>query len=305
MLHVPSILPREAEPPKCKRAKDLRPLNSLAFPGFFRYFFALRAGSSLAIFPRHRRASTSPRQYNSVTQHGSACHGPTREEEADAGSLPHLPRSGWSFSVAVLLLFCAACASPPPPQLNPLPPQPDPKTQVPALETRIFDLIQDARRTIDPQAKKLVPDAELARVARQHSQDMADKNYLAHAGPDGQSSASLVMDEDKQFEGLLGENIAAQYYMPASGMNVEAFAQRFVKTWLASPAHRANLSFPAYDRSGVGAAVNGNTVYVTQLFATDLGLTPAADSKTRTVTGLDLPGTGVVQPKPDPQPSRP
>jgi uncharacterized protein YkwD len=166
---------------------------------------------------------------------------------------------------------------------------------MPALETRIFDLIQDARRTIDPQARKLVPDAELATVARRHSQDMAAKNYVAHAGPDGQTSASLVMDEDVQFEGLLGENIAAQYYTPALGVDVEAFAQRFVKTWLASPAHKDNLSFPAYDRSGVGAAVSGNMVYVTQLFATDLGLKPGADPKARTVTRLGPPD-GARQP---------
>jgi len=176
--------------------------------------------------------------------------------------------------LAALLFLCAACASPQP--LPPLPPPPDPKTQMAALEMRIFDLIQDARHTVDPRAKTLMPDAELARVARQHSQDMAAKNYVAHAGPDGQTSASIVMDQDARFQGLLGENIAAQYYLPAIGIDVDGFAKRFVNTWLASPAHRQNLSLPAYDRSGVGAAVNGKMVYVTQLFATDLGLTPEA-----------------------------
>jgi hypothetical protein len=37
------------------------------------------------------------------------------------------------------------------------------------------------------------------------------------------------------------------------------------------------LAWPQYDRTGVGAAVNGDTVYVAQLFATDLGLPPLKD----------------------------
>ncbi len=190
---------------------------------------------------------------------------------------PHLTYQAQCLALAAAMLFCASCASVPTPRAPP--PPPDPKTQMAALETRVFDLIQDARHTIDPQAKELVPDPELVSVARRRSQDMAAKNYVAHAGPDGQTSASLVMDEDARFEGLLGENIAAQYYTPASGVDVDAFARRFVKMWLASPAHKENLSFPAYDRSGVGAAASGNTVYVTQLFATDLGLKTEAATK--------------------------
>jgi uncharacterized protein YkwD len=137
-------------------------------------------------------------------------------------------------------------------------------------------------------------DTELATVARTRSQDMASKNYIAHAGPDGQTSASLIMDTDSQFQGLLGENIAAQYYTRASGVNVDGYAQRFVATWLASPEHKENLAFPAYTRSGVGAAVNGNMVFVTQLFATDLGLPP------RPAPGAAIP---VAVPVPLPRPA--
>ena len=52
---------------------------------------------------------------------------------------------------------------------------------------------------------------------------------------------------------------------------------RFLDEWLKSPPHRDNLAFADYDRTGVGAAVNGDTVYVTALFATDLGLGPHID----------------------------
>ena|GEM_PF-526843 len=185
-------------------------------------------------------------------------------------------------TVLLIALFLAACADsvgvPPPP------PPPDPQTQMVALETRIFDLVQDERHKIDPGAKVLTLDSELIGVARKRSGDMAAKKYMNHIAPDGSTSASLIMDEDADFQGLLGENIAAQYYTPALGVDVDAFAHRFVDAWLASPAHRDNLSDKDYDRSGVGAAVNGDTVYVVQLFATDLGLPPPTRDPHRRVS---------------------
>jgi len=177
--------------------------------------------------------------------------------------------------IAFVLLACAACADVP--ALAPAPPPPDPKTQMAALENRIYELIQDERHKIDPTAKPLALDSELVGVARQRARDMAAKNYFAHAGPDGATSATLIMDEDAKFQGLLGENIAAQYYGKQTGVDVEVFARRFVDSWLGSPAHKDNLAYPAYDRTGVGAAVGGDLVYVTQLFATDLGLPPPPD----------------------------
>ena len=120
--------------------------------------------------------------------------------------------------------------------------------------------------------KTLMIDPELSGIARKRASDMAAKNYLAHTAPNGDTSATLLMAEDANFQGLLGENIAAQHYQPAIGVDVEGFARRFVDTWLKSAPHKENLSFADYNRTGVGAAVNGDTVYVTQLFSTDLGL---------------------------------
>jgi uncharacterized protein YkwD len=163
----------------------------------------------------------------------------------------------------------AAPAPPPPP-----PPPPDPKTQMQPLELRIAIMVEEQRERIDPKAKKLAIDPELTRIARERAEDMAAKNYLAHAAPNGDTSASLLMAEDEKFQGLLGENLAAQHYVTQSGVDVDQFARRFLDTWVNSPAHRDNLAFPDYDRTGVGAAVNGDTVYVAQLFASDGGLPP-------------------------------
>jgi uncharacterized protein YkwD len=191
-------------------------------------------------------------------------------------------------------------------------PPPDPHTQMAALETRIFYLIQDERRKIDPDAKALVLDSELVGVARKRSGDMATKNYMDHIAPDGSTSASIIMDEDEDFQGLLGENIAEQHYMPALGVDVDAFARRFVDTWLNSPTHKQNLSYAAYDRSGVGAAVNGDSIYVVQLFATNMGLPPPVREPQRKVTQFADPkaagaasappplGAPVAVPKPRP-----
>jgi uncharacterized protein YkwD len=183
------------------------------------------------------------------------------------------------------LMALAGCASTPPPAARPqialakpVPP-PDPKTQMAALETRIAFLIEEQRLKMDPVAKPLLPDAELARVARERASDMAEKNYLAHAAPNGDTSASLLMAEDAKWQGLLGENLAAQHYVPQSGVDVDQFAQRFLDEWMKSQPHRENLAFEGYDRTGVGAAVNGDTVYVAQLFASDLGIKTDRDPK--------------------------
>ena len=160
-----------------------------------------------------------------------------------------------------------------------LPPPPDPQTQMAALETRIAALAEEQRLKIDPSAKPLTFDPELAHVARERAADMAAKNYLAHAAPNGDTSATLLMAEDSKFQGLLGENLAAQHYVKESGVDVEEFAQRFLDEWIKSQPHRDNLAFADYDRTGVGAAVNGDTVYVAQLFAFNLDSNADRDPK--------------------------
>ncbi len=171
-----------------------------------------------------------------------------------------------------------------------LTPPTDPKTQMAALETRITILIEEQREKLDPKAHTLAIDPELSRIARARAQDMATKNYLAHAAPNGDTSASLLMADDAKWQGLLGENLAAQHYRVESGVDIDLFAKRFLDEWMKSQPHRDNLSFANYDRTGVGAAVNGDTVYVAQLFASDMGLPPPPDdAPAGIVTPYDSP----------------
>ena len=182
--------------------------------------------------------------------------------------------------VGALLVSLAACADGGLFASKPPPPPVDPHTQMAALESRIYDLIETERLKIDPDAKVLRLDSELVGVAREKSADMAAKNYLLHKSPDGRTTADIIMDKDADFQGLLGENIAAEGYQAKYGIDVEAYAHAIVNTWLGSDDHKQNLAYPAYDRTGVGAAVSGDTVYVTQLFATDLGLPPPGQQHT-------------------------
>jgi uncharacterized protein YkwD len=168
---------------------------------------------------------------------------------------------------------------------------PDPASQMPALETRIAVLISEARIKADPKAHTLTIDPELVAVARERSAEMAKSDSFAGSG-DPHVSATMLMAKDAKFQGLVGENVAAQHYLPDQGIDVETFAHRFVEGWLASKPHLDNLTFPDYDRTGVGAAVNKDTVYVTQLFTTNLGLGAKSGQSPPEVQSLPSPQDG-------------
>ena len=213
-----------------------------------------------------------------------------------------MPRQLFPLLTALMLAGCATEA--PPPAAAPLPP--DPKTQMSALETRIAILVEEERHKLDPKARSLAFDAELSKVARARASDMAEKNYLAHQGPDGATSATLLMKDDAKWQGLLGENLAAQHYTRQGGVSVDEFAHRFLDEWMKSPPHRDNMAFINYDHAGVGAAVNGDTVYVAVLFSTDLGLPPPkSGGPASTVTSLESPAAASTAPtNPGPAPLR-
>jgi uncharacterized protein YkwD len=199
-----------------------------------------------------------------------------------------------------MVLALAGCATAPS-----RPVMPDPRTQMGALETRIAILVEEQRHRLDPKARILAIDPELAKIARARAVDMAAKNYLAHAAPNGETSASLLMKLDAKWQGLLGENLAAQHYTKQSGVVVNDFADRFLDEWLKSPPHRDNMAFANYDRTGVGAAVNGDTVYVALLFSTDLGLPPPPpEAPPGAITSFESPAQASALPPPSQSPIR-
>ena len=70
--------------------------------------------------------------------------------------------------IALAFLAVAGCAAVPE-----APQPPDPKVQMTALENRIAALIEEQRLKLDPNAKPLALDPELAGIARARAGDMA------------------------------------------------------------------------------------------------------------------------------------
>ena len=101
--------------------------------------------------------------------------------------------------------------------------RPIPRPRWRALEMRIAILVEEQRQKLDPKAQALAIDPELSKIARARARDMAAKNYLAHAAPNGDTSAILLMADDAKWQGLLGENLAAQHYTKQSGVDGRCF----------------------------------------------------------------------------------
>jgi len=175
---------------------------------------------------------------------------------------------------------------------------PDPSTRMPALEARIYDLIQDARKKIDPKAKSLSLDTELVKIAEKRSAAMASTNSFDDKSGDPHVAATMLMNDDQSFQGLVGENVASQHFDREDAIDVDALAERFVEGWLNSKPHKENLAFPDYDLTGVGAAANGDTIYVTELFANEFApaSTSAAPSQATPVASPDKAKDDAVKP---------
>jgi uncharacterized protein YkwD len=126
-----------------------------------------------------------------------------------------------------------------------------------SIERRAFELINMERRAKGEEP--LVWDEELCRMARQHSEDMAQKNFFSHAGPDGDTvdrARSLGIRGWR----ALGENIAYnQGFDDPAGFAVER--------WMGSVKHRSNILSGMFTRSGLGIArAADGRIFFTQVF---------------------------------------
>ncbi len=125
-------------------------------------------------------------------------------------------------------------------------------------EREAFELINAARRAQGYPA--LVWDAELTRMAREHSGSMAEQNYLGHEGPDGRDTVQRARALGIAGWSALAENIAYnQGFDDPAGFAVER--------WLKSAKHRDNIMRAGFTHSGVGVAhAPDGRIYFTQVF---------------------------------------
>ncbi|MCA0151575.1 cell wall-binding repeat-containing protein [Rossellomorea vietnamensis] len=111
-----------------------------------------------------------------------------------------------------------------------------------------------ARHFLDP----LEEDSRAREVARDHSKDMAVRNFFSHENPDGLTPFQRMKQAGISYSSA-GENIAA------GQLNAIAVHD----AWVNSDGHRKNILSPLYKRLGVGTYYGGEYgVYYTEDFYT-------------------------------------
>lgn len=148
------------------------------------------------------------------------------------------------------------------------------------FEQQIHDDVNDMREqhVLDP----LTFDQELADIARDYSQDMAEREFFDHYSPEGEDFTDRyaaagydceVRDGDQIYTG--GENLALNSIgRPVQDgerrefhTDIEDVSQAIVRGWMESPEHRENILQPAWENQGIGVHVTDEgAVYVTQKF---------------------------------------
>jgi uncharacterized protein YkwD len=129
-----------------------------------------------------------------------------------------------------------------------------------SFELRAFALVNEERRSRGQEPLRW--DAEVARVARAHSENMARRNFFSHTSPDGANYVSRAAAAGVTGWRALAENIAYNqgFQDPA------AFA---VERWMQSAKHRENILRNAFTHAGIGVArASDGRVYFTQVFVT-------------------------------------
>lgn len=134
----------------------------------------------------------------------------------------------------------------------------------------------------------LVQDEKLTLIARNHSQDMARHNYFSHIDMQGEDPAargkrqgwnSKKQIDSRSWKTGLSENLyLGSLYSrilttTENGRvvdkeyvwnNPDQLVNTIVQGWMESPQHRKNIFSPLIDRQGIGVAISGNRVYVTE-----------------------------------------
>lgn len=128
-----------------------------------------------------------------------------------------------------------------------------------SIELRAFERTNLAR--IENGLTPLAWDAELLRLARAHSERMAEQKFFSHETPEGLQLKDRARASQIRFR-VIGENIAYNKgYDDPGGFAVER--------WMISTGHRANILYPAFQAAAIGSFVapDGST-YLTQVFIT-------------------------------------
>lgn len=126
------------------------------------------------------------------------------------------------------------------------------------MEEEVLKLVNEVRSKgttcggeYKPPVSPLEWNDQLANAARDHSRDMADKNYFSHTSLDGRTFVTRIANAGYTPYRALGENIAAGYNTAESVMN----------GWMNSPGHCNNIMSANFKDLGVGYAYNSGSTY--------------------------------------------
>lgn len=151
-----------------------------------------------------------------------------------------------------------------------------------AVERAVHSEINERRTNngLDP----LGYDAELAHIARSHSQDMHERDFFAHVNPDGEDVTDRYQQAGYDCQVSTGngeyitggENLAQTWYQEniatSDGGTVRydteaELAAGIVEQWMNSPGHRENILTPDWQSEGIGIVItDGGEVFATQNF---------------------------------------
>ncbi|GGK04011.1 hypothetical protein GCM10007063_27920 [Lentibacillus kapialis] len=117
--------------------------------------------------------------------------------------------------------------------------------QLNEFEQQVVELTNQERQAqgLDP----LKVDAELSKVAREKSRDMAENNYFSHDSPNYGSPFDMMKQYGISYQ-TAGENIARGQRTP----------EQVVNGWMNSEGHRENIMNPDFTHIGVGYVEQGH-----------------------------------------------
>lgn len=111
------------------------------------------------------------------------------------------------------------------------------------------------KRRVEAGVPELIWDDKISAIARAHSEDEARRGYYAHQDPEGRGPAQRFGRSDVAENGMMIE-----YYVPPPQVDDT------VNSWWSSQGHRASMLSTWSQRTGVGVAIDGSIVYITQNF---------------------------------------
>ncbi|QQS33789.1 MAG: CAP domain-containing protein [Acidobacteriota bacterium] len=127
-----------------------------------------------------------------------------------------------------------------------------------SVERIAFEMINSTR--VEMGLSPLTWNEDIASVAREHSQNMAEFRFFSHRGLDNKMVSDRADAKGVRKWRAIGENIAYNrgYQDPVA---------KAVQLWLNSSSHKSNMLDPNWRESAVGVAIaSDGSYYFTQVF---------------------------------------